>query len=182
MLKPFCALVVAVALCWPALAIEERHGVMTGVILKLDAAAKTVVIKTADGTTHTLHFLERTAVHGGQSAAVVSKDTFRGLKEGTEVAIHYSAKGTEETAHEIDVVGKDGLKATEATVVDIDRGGKKLAVKTADGTSETFRLTGRAVEDAGKDMGKGAEKSAKVTVYYTEEAGEKVAHVIRRAI
>jgi len=32
------------------------------------------------------------------------------------------------------------------------------------------------VVDAGKDVGKGVEKSSKVTVYYTEDAGKKVAH------
>lgn len=58
----------------------------------------------------------------------------------------------------------------------MDRAGKTLAVKTADGTEDTFRLSGHAATDAGKDIAKGSEKSAKVTVYYTEGAGKKVAH------
>jgi hypothetical protein len=57
-----------------------------------------------------------------------------------------------------------------------------MSVKTADGGGETYRLTGGAAKDAGKDIGEGAEKSAKVTVYYTEEAGHKVAHFFKRAI
>jgi len=51
-----------------------------------------------------------------------------------------------------------------------------MAVKTADGTEDTFRLTDHAAADAGKGIAKGTEKSAKVTVYYTEQAGKKVAH------
>jgi hypothetical protein len=102
------------------------------------------------------------------------------LKEGTEVVAHYTTRGTEDTAVEFDKVGKDGLKATDGAIKEVDRGGKKLVVKTADGTEETFRLTGHATEDAGKDMAKGTEKGAKVTVYYTEEAGKKVAHFFEK--
>ena len=49
-------------------------------------------------------------------------------------------------------------------------------VKTADGTEQAFKLTDHATVDAAKDVGKGTEKSAKVTVYYTESAGKKIAH------
>jgi hypothetical protein len=77
---------------------------------------------------------------------------------------------------EVDKVGKDGLKEAKGTVSDIDRGGKKVAIKTADGTVETFKLADHATVDAGKDIAKGSEKAAKVTVYYTEDAGKKVAH------
>ena len=53
-----------------------------------------------------------------------------------------------------------------------------MVVKTADGTEKTFELTGKAAEDAGKDTGKGIAKGAKVTVYYTDEGGKKVAHYV----
>jgi hypothetical protein len=58
------------------------------------------------------------------------------------------------------------------TVSEVDRGGKKLVVKTADGTEQTFKLA----DHAAVETGKGTEKAAKVTVYYTEDAGKKVAH------
>ncbi len=50
---------------------------------------------------------------------------------------HYTTKGTEDTALEIDKVGKDGLKTTDGTIQDIDRGGKKLIVKSSDGVEST---------------------------------------------
>ena len=182
MLKRFSVIVTLMALCWLALAVEQRHGILVGVVLKLDSATKTVVVKLTDGTEHSLHFVKRTAVHGAQDTVAGAKDAFHGLKEGSEVAVHYTAKGTEETAEEIDNIGKDGLKVTEATVTHIDRGAKTLALKTADGAEETYRLTDSAAKDAGKDIAAGAEKSAKVTVYYTEEGGHKVAHFFKRAI
>jgi hypothetical protein len=173
---------ILLAWCWPAAAIERRHGILVGVVLKTDDAAKTVVVKLADGTEHTFHFVKATTVHGAHETAAGAKDAFHGLKEGSEVAVHYTAKGTVETAEEVDHIGKDGLKVTEATVTHVDRGAKTIAVKTADGTEEVYRMTDSAARDAGKGIGTGAEKSAKVTVYYTEEAGHKVAHFFKKAI
>jgi hypothetical protein len=170
------------AVSWTALAVEEQHGILTGVVLKMDAGAKTVVVKVGDGTEHTLHFVKRSVVHGSDLTADGAKDTFHGLKEGGEVAVHYTAKGSVETAEEVDRIGKDGMKASEVTVTHIDRGAKTLAVKSADGTEETFRLTGSAAKDAGKDIAEGTEKSAKVTVYYTEEGGHKVAHFFKKTL
>ncbi len=182
MIKHFSLIFMLLALCLSALAVEEQHGILTGTVLKLDAAAKTVVVKTADGTEHTLHFVKRSTVIGAEDTAKGSEDAFHGLKEGSEVAVHYTAKGGVETGDEFDRIGKDGLKATDATVTHIDRGAKTLAVKTADGTEQTFRLTGSAAKDAGKDIAEGTEKTAKVTVYYTEEGGKKVAHFFKKAV
>lgn len=182
MLKRVSTIMVLMAFCSSALAVVRRHGILVGVVLRLDAAAKTVVVKLADGTEHTYHVVERTAVHGTQQTAAGAKDAFHGLKEGSEVAVHYTAVGTNETAEEIDNIGKDGLEATEGAVTHIDRGAKTLAVKTAGGTEETYRLTDSAAKDAGKDIAKRSAKSAQVTVYYTEEAGHKVAHFFKRAI
>jgi hypothetical protein len=155
---------------------QDVVSAVSGTVQKVDAGTKTVVVKTADGTEHTFHFVERTSVQGADAGA---KDTFHGVKEGSEVVVHYSKKGTEVTAEEIDHVGKDGLKVTEGTVSKIDRGGKTLVVKTADGAEETFHLTDHAAKDAGKGVGEGVEKSGKVTVYYTEKAGRKVAHFFK---
>ena len=138
-----------------------------GTIKHADSATKTVVVKTADGTEHTIKFTADTTVKG-------TKEGFDGLKEGTEVVARTTGKGVDETAMDIGKVGKDGLKATKGTVTKFDEGTKTVVVKTADGTEKTFELTGKAAEDAGKGVAKGA----KVTVYYTEEGGKKVAHYV----
>jgi hypothetical protein len=180
MLKRISMIAIVMALCLPAHAIEKRHGILEGVVLKLDSAARTVVVKLADGTEHTLRVAKRTTFHGAQDTAAGTRDAFQELKEGSHVAVHYTAKGTDETAEEIDNIGDEGLKATKGTITHLDRGAKTLTVKTADGADETYRLTDSAARDAGTDIAAGTEQSAKVTVYYTEEAGRKVAHFFRR--
>lgn len=161
------------------LAEEAVLSAIEGTVQKVDSATKTIVVKTADGTEHTLHFVGRTAVHGTEDLGTGAKDTFHGLKEGSQVVAHYSSKGGVETAEEVDKVGKDGLKTTEGTVTHVDRAAKTMVVKTADGTEETYRLTDHAAKDAGKGIAEGTVKSTKVTVYYTEEAGKKVAHFFK---
>lgn len=174
---------VALALAIPsAYAAKEKVNAIKGTITKIDRGAKTAIVKTADGTEHTLHFVDRTTVHGAEKTATGAEDAFHGLKEGSTVVAHYSKKGAVETAEEVDRIGADGLRSTEGTVTKIDRGGKTMVVKTADGTEETYKIADHATEDAGKDIGKGAEKSGKVTVYYTEEAGHKVAHFFEKTL
>jgi len=153
-----------------------------GRIEKIDRTARSIVVKMADGTEHTFHFVGRTVVHGTEQAGEAAQESFHGLKEGGDVVVHYTAKGSEETAEEIDRVGEGGLKSTEGTITHLDRGGKTVAVRTADGSEQTFRLTDHAAKDAGKDISEGAEKSGKVTVYYTERAGHKIAHFFKQAI
>ena len=162
-------LVLASSLCFAVDVVTAVHGTVT----KVDSAAKTIVVKTKEGTEQTVHFVGKTTVHGAEAGA---KDTFKGVKEGLDVVAHYITKGAEKTAVEIDAVGKDGLKVTEGAVSEIDRGTKTIAVKTADGTVQTFKMADHATEDAGKEVGKATAKAAKVTVYYTEEAGKKIAH------
>jgi hypothetical protein len=162
-------LTMAASLGFAVEAVTAVHGTVS----KLDSAAKTIAIKTKDGTEQTLHWVGKTTVHGADAGA---KDTFKGIKEGSEVVAHYTTKGADKTAVEVDKVGKDGMKEADGTVTDIDRGSKTIAVKTADGTVQTFKIADHAAEDAGKDVGKAAEKSAQVTVYYTEDAGKKVVH------
>jgi hypothetical protein len=178
----FRLITAAIILSGFVFAVDKSGEFVEGDIKKLDHGAKTAVVKTAEGTEHTIHFVKGTAVHGADETAAGAKDAFHGLKEGSHVAVHYTAKGTEKTASEVDNIGKDGLKASEATITHIDREGKTVAVKTADGVEETYRLTDNAAKHAGKDIAKGSEKGAKVSVYYTEEGGKKAIHFFKKAI
>jgi hypothetical protein len=174
-------LTLSLPLCaWMAFGAEDVATAVTGTVKKIDSGTKTVVVKTADGTEETYHYAARTTVHGVDAAGSGSKDALHGLKEGSEVAVHYTAKGTEKTANEIDHIGKDGMKESEGAVKSIDRHAKTMTVKTANGAEETYHIADHATRDTAKDIGKGTEKSAKVTVYYTEEGGRKVAHFFKR--
>jgi hypothetical protein len=170
------------AMSFAAIAMFAADDVVTaveGTVKKVDAGTKTVVVKTADGTEHTVHFVKKTSVYGWDASEAGAKDGMHGVKEGSTVVVHYSVKGTEKTAQEIDRIGDGGLKVSEGTVSKIDRGGKVLAVKTKDGAEATYKIADHAVVDAGKETGKGVEKASKVTVYYTEEGGKKVVHFFK---
>jgi hypothetical protein len=148
-----------------------------GTITKIDQSAKTISVKTADGSEHVFHVAKDTTFHG---AHVAAKDSWHGLNEGSEVVAHSTKRGTEDTAVELDKLGKDGLKRTDGTIKEIDRGGRKLVVTTADGTDHAFRLGRNAAVDAGKDIGEGTERGTKVAVYSSEHAGDKVAHFFEK--
>jgi len=163
----------------PVFAVQDVASAVEGTVKKIDSATKTILVTTKDGTEHTYHYAERTTIHGGEDAGKGTKDALHGLKAGTEVAVHFTTRGTLDTADEIDRIGADGLKATEGTIKQIDRGAKTISIVTADGAEHTFRLLGRAARDTGRGLDKGADKSAKVTVYYTEEGGDKVAHFFK---
>lgn len=157
-----------------------EHGVLTGTVVDVGSATKTVVVKTADGTEHSLQFAGHTTVHGTKEAARGTGDAFHGLEKGNKVVVHYTAEGGKETADEVGKVGDDGLKAAKVTVTHFDKGAKTVAVKTADGTKETFVVTGRAGEEIGKGVAKGSEDAAKGTIYFTEKSGQKIAHFFER--
>ena len=180
MRKLFTLVAVAALFTMTGLAADDVVTAVHGVITKVDAASKTIVVKTKDGTEHTIHFVDKTAVYGADETAAGAKDTFHGLKEGSEVVAHYTVKGTEKTGVEVDKVGKDGVKTVDGTVTKVGEGGKTITVKAADGTEHTFDVVGHDTKAAAVDTGKGTEKGAKVTVYYTEKGGKKVAHFFEK--
>ena len=129
---------VAVFLCVAQDVVSVVHGTVT----KVDHSTKTVVVKTADGT-------ERAIKVTGQTTYQGTKEGFDGLKEGTEVVVHKTGKGAQETGLEIGKISKDGVRVAEGTIVKVDHGAKTVVVKSADGTENAFDYTGTA----GKDMG-----------------------------
>jgi hypothetical protein len=167
-----------------AFAAEDVVTATHGTITKIDMAGKTIAIKTADGAEHVFHWTKDTAVHGVKTtdaaADAAAKDSWHGLKEGSEVVAHTTTRGGQDTAMEVDKVGDNGLHKTEGTIKEFDRGTKKLVVETADGTDHTFQLTGHAAADAGTDIAAGTEKGTKVAVYSTERAGKGVAHFFEK--
>lgn len=167
----FGALAVCVLAVASVCVAQDVVSVVHGTVTKVDSATKTVVVKTADGTEHTIKVTADTTVKG-------TKNGFDGLAKGTEVVARTTGKGVDETGVEIGKISKDSYKVTKGTVTKIDEGSKTVVVKTADGTEKTFEYTADAGKDVGTAVGKGTVKGAKVTVYYTEESGKKVAHFL----
>jgi Cu/Ag efflux protein CusF len=168
------ALMLAFSACC-AFAAEDVASAVVVTVKAIDHGAKTVTVKTAEGTEHTIRFTGRTIAHGAEATGKGAKDAFLGMKEGDEVIIHYTLKGADKVADEVDHIGKDGLKMTVVSVKSVDHAAKTVTVKTGEGAEETYHLTDRAA----KESGKGLEKTGKVTVYYSEDAGKKVAHFFK---
>jgi hypothetical protein len=156
-------------------AADDVVSAVAGTVRVVDKGAKTVVVKAADGSEHTIHFVGRTASHGATATASGSKDAFLAMKEGDEVIVHYTVKGTVKTAEEVDHLGKDGLKMGVVAVKSVDHGAKTVTVETAGGAEETYHLTTAAA----RETGKGLDKGGKATIYYSEEGGKKVAHFFK---
>ncbi len=95
------------------------------------------------------------------------------------MVVHYTVDGGVESAHEIDQIDNEGMKVTEGVVARIDRRRKQVTVRFDNGTTEMFRLTDRAAEDAGKEVDQ-ASSETRITLYYTDENGQKVAHFFRK--
>lgn len=167
---------VAALFVFAVYAADDVVSAVHGTVTKVDAGTKTIVVKTKDGTEHTIHYVDKTAVKGADATETGAKDSYKGIKEGSEVVVEYTKKGTVDTADEIDKLGKGTMKTMDGTVTKIGEGGKTVTIKAADGTEKTFDTAGNAAATSAKAVGKGTEKGAKVTVLYTEDAGKKIAH------
>lgn len=177
----YLPVLLALASCLVVSARATAADVITGIIDKVDSVAKTIAVKTADGTVQTVKFTDRTTVRGLKGAA---KGADLAGKEGSHVIIHTTGEGAENTADSVLWFGDKAIHTTEGTVDEVGAGSKTVAVKTADGTKETLEVADHATVETGKSVARysaqGAKKGEHVTVYYTEEAGKKVAHFFKR--
>jgi hypothetical protein len=146
---------------------------LEGTIDQTSGAGRTVVVKTVDGIRHLFHVTEKTVVHG---TATTDADALNGIEAGSHIVVHYAAKAGTQTALEVDRVDPKGLKKLEGVVTRVDRAGRQLSIRLADGTTQTLRLTDRAATDVGHDI----DSTANVVVYYADEAGRQVAHYFKR--
>jgi VCBS repeat-containing protein len=110
------ALLVLVAVGgWRSAAADDVFHAVTGVVKSVDKATKTMVVKTADGTEHTIKYTDNTTVKGAKDAGKgmekASVDTYLAGKEGTKVTVKYTEKGGEKTAVGIKDAGKATGKA-----------------------------------------------------------------------
>jgi hypothetical protein len=144
---------------------------LEGTVDKTYAGANAIVVKATDGIEHLFHLTKRTMLHGGDEA----DSAFRGLTEGTRVIVHYAVNGGEQTAVEVDRLGRGGLREMRGVVTRVDRNAKRLSIRLADGKTETLQLTDRASRDVGEEVG----NAATLVVYYANDGGRKVAHYFR---
>ena len=89
--------------------------VLSGVVKSVDKGTKTVVVKTADGTEHTIKYTDSTVVKGSKDVAKGTEkgsvDTYMAAKKGAKVTVDYTEKGGEKTAVGVKDAGKATAKA-----------------------------------------------------------------------
>jgi hypothetical protein len=82
---------------------EGLTHMVSGVVKKVDKDTKTMVVKTADGTEHTIKYTDKTAIEG-------AKDAGGDVKEGAKVSVKYTEEGGEKTAVGVKDIGKEAEK------------------------------------------------------------------------
>lgn len=107
--------ILVAGVAWQRATADEFTHVISGIVKSVDKDAKTVVVKTADGTEHTIKYTDDTVVKGAKDAGKgIEKggaDTYLAGKEGSKVTVKYTEKGGEKTAVGIKDAGKATAKA-----------------------------------------------------------------------
>jgi len=150
---------------------------LEGTMKQFYRAANVVVVTTMDGLEHVYHFTKDLVVHGGKKPGV---DALEGLREGTTVVIHESTRESQASADEIDILGDEGLKITEGMVTNIDRRKGEITIRYNNGKTETLQMTTRAAAETEAGIAGTGEEASTVIVYYSDEAGQKIAHYFKK--
>jgi hypothetical protein len=96
------------------------------------------------------------------------------------IVVHRHASGSEASVAEIDVVGDEGLKITEGAVTDISRRKQEITIKYANGTTETLKMTPQAAVENDTQFAQSEGTVTRIVIYYSDEAGRKVAHYVKQ--
>lgn len=100
MLAGLFLLVATVA--WQAAVAEDVVHAVSGIVKSVDKTTKTMVVKTSDGTEHTIKWTDKTTVEGakdaGKGVEKGSTDSYLAAKKGAKITVHYTEKGGEKTA------------------------------------------------------------------------------------
>jgi hypothetical protein len=83
--------------------------------------------------------------------------------------VHYSVKGIQTSADEIDESRRNGSSVNEGIVTSVDRSRKRITIRFAEGTTETLRFT------------RDASGGGRVIVSYADRSGHKVAYHFKPA-
>jgi hypothetical protein len=168
-------------------AAQDVVHIVSGVVTKVDKDAKTIGVKTADGSEHVFKYTEKTGIRGYKEAEKGAKagalDTYFAGKEGEQVTVRYTKKGGDDVAMGVDDLGKDTQKMAKGTVTKIDKAAHTMTIKAEDGSEQTYSVGKDAARDSEKGVVKGwdytaakAKEGDKVVVHYSESAGKKIVH------
>ena len=175
------------ALLTSAYAQDVAHAA-EGAVTQLDKKAKTIAIKTADGTEDVFNYSEHTAVRDSRAAAHTARmgvvDTYFTGKEGSHVVVRYLGNGAEKTATLLEDFGKDTLKTARGTVTHVDKASRTVAIKSDNGAEATYKLGTQGVVETEHGVVRAdhyvAKEGDKVVVHYTEDEGGKLVRLFKK--
>jgi Cu/Ag efflux protein CusF len=85
---------------------EDVIHIVSGVVKHVDKDSKKLIVKTDDGVEHTIKWTGKTTWEG-------TKDSGKGIKEGSELTVRYTETAGEKTAVGVKDISKDTKKALE---------------------------------------------------------------------
>jgi hypothetical protein len=118
----------------------------------------------------------RNVAPSGDEAAA---ETFAGLGTGMAVVVHKTTAGENLTAEEIDRLDDEGVQRMEGVITAVNRRDRTIAIRLADGTRQTLRLSEGAADEVDKNSEQ-AGSGARVVVFVKGEAGDRVVRYFKR--
>jgi len=113
--------------------------------------------KAGDGIEHLSRGTNRTKPHGDNS--------LDDLRPGMPVAVQYVVKGIQASPDEAGVIPADRLNQNEGTIASVDRHRKQIAVRFADGTTDTLVHAQPASSE---------QRKSRALVSYSDVSGRRV--------
>lgn len=92
---------------------EDVARIVTGIVKHVDHEAKVVVVKTGDGTEHTIKYTDRTSVRTGKEIKQGTADAWLGTKEGARVTVRYTSNAGKDVAVGIKDAGEKTAEAVK---------------------------------------------------------------------
>jgi arginine repressor len=167
---------------------------MVGEVRSVDPKGESIVIRTNDGVSHTVHVnpdtkvasLHDGVVEVGKGAEAIAKVTADEVKKGTMVAVHYTEKEGKMVASQVKRGSKAIVKEGEVVIQKIDQEGRTITVKTKDGAEHVYEVgkeatiaTGNKVAEVGKATGSKIAEGTKATIHFSEQQGQKIIHFLK---
>ncbi len=169
-----------------SLAQEIVHA-LAGTVSAVDATAKTVTVKTDDGSEGLFKDSTDSKIpiefNKDLRAQTTAADAF--AKTGTSVIVYYFGDGDVRTAVSLQNLGVGALMKSSGTVMKFDRHKHLLTVQTSSGAKEVFEITPKTVTETSFGAVEGekfnAQKGDHVRVTASPDGGGQTALFINAA-
>jgi hypothetical protein len=137
-------------------------------VLALPESVDTFYKDVGTGLEKTVDGIHRITTETSRSQVHDRDESLNALQPGTPVLVHYSVKGIQASPDETERLGSDTPAPNEGTVTSVDRSRKRIAVRFAGGTTETFRAAARSDHD-----------DSRVIVYRSGESRQPVPYYFK---